>query len=280
LASPGRYLPLYAEQEDAIVGVLVGLGVRDTAAAMRHWRLCAEALDDEPPRDRPSELHLHRSLDGRREVEGHLSKEDAAVIEAALAAAEGKGIGTELQSASERRADALVDICRQFLATDAAGAGRSRPCVNLVVGLGDLAGGGPGWAAEGTWLRPDLVAWLTCDAELHRVVVAGRSTVLDYGSATRAISQALWSALVVRDVHCRHPGCDRPAHWCEGHHVVHFSKGGPTNLANLVLARHRHPHLWHAQGWDLKLAEDGTLSLISPYGELFESRPPPRWVGG
>ncbi|HUC14479.1 MAG TPA: HNH endonuclease signature motif containing protein [Acidimicrobiales bacterium] len=39
----------------------------------------------------------------------------------------------------------------------------------------------------------------------------------------------------MRDRHCRHPGCDLPPPWCDAHHVVHFSKGGPTRLDNLVL---------------------------------------------
>src|SRR5918911_831927 len=46
----------------------------------------------------------------------------------------------------------------------------------------------------------------------------------------------LWSALVVRDRHCRFPGCDREPGWCEAHHVRHFAHGGATNLANLILA--------------------------------------------
>ena len=277
---PERYLGLYAEQEPELAGALEDLQVHETAAAMRSWTLHAEALDDEePPPERPSELHLSRTLDGRRELSGHLRPEDAAAVESALAAAE-SGIA-ELRAASERRAEALVGICRYYLDNQAhrVSAGRNRPYVNIVVDLDDLVTGGPGCTGDGTWLRPEDVSWLTCDSELHRVVTAGRSTVLDYGSATRTISQALWSALVVRDGHCRHPGCDRPPAWCEGHHIVHFSQGGPTCLSNIVLLCARHHHLYHAKGWELKLAEDATLTLITPQGEVLRSRPPPRWVG-
>lgn len=277
---PERYLPLYADQETDIVGAFDGLSVRDTALAMRHWKLCAEALDDQqPPHEYLNELHLHRTLADRRDLEGHLRPEDGAIVEAALAAAE--QYGPELRSASERRAEALVGICQQFLDNQAnrTSSWRNRPYVNIVVDLADLAGDGPGYTADGTWLSPDLISWLACDSELHRVVTAGRSTILDYGSATRTISPALWSALMVRDGHCRHPGCDRSPNWCEAHHIVHFSKGGPTCLSNLVMACHRHHHLWHANGWELKLADDATLRFVSPEGEVFETRPPPRWVG-
>jgi hypothetical protein len=89
------------------------------------------------------------------------------------------------------------------------------------------------------------------------------------------VSPALWAALVVRDGHCRHPGCDRPPSWCEAHLVRHFSKGGPTCLSNLVMACSRHHHLWHDHGWDLQLRPDGTLVLTSPMGKVIMSRPPP-----
>ena len=38
-----------------------------------------------------------------------------------------------------------------------------------------------------------------------------------------------------RDHHCVFPGCDRPAPWCDGHHLVHWADGGPTKLDNLGL---------------------------------------------
>jgi hypothetical protein len=57
--------------------------------------------------------------------------------------------------------------------------------------------------------------------------------------------------------------------------VVHFSKGGPTRLSNLVLACSRHHHLWHDKGWALELSPDGTLILQSPSGMVLTSRPPP-----
>ena len=84
-----------------------------------------------------------------------------------------------------------------------------------------------------TWKQAGAAAWsavpdstgltvsrLLCDCALHRVVMKGRSAVLDYGMSTRTIPAPLWYALVVRDEGCRFPGCDRPSWWCQGHHVV------------------------------------------------------------
>ena len=269
---------LYGAHEEELTPVLAGLSVRDTAAAMRSWRLHAEATSDGPePTSRPSEFYLSVTLEGRRVPSGHLCPEDAAVVEAAIAAASRPFDPTEvpLLSAPQRRAAALVEVCRWFLDNcgSVSSGSRSRPHVSVVVGLEELASGGPGQLVNGTPVPARSIEWLSCDSELHRIVMSGRSTVLDYGSSVRTISPALWAALVVRDRHCRHPGCDRPPPWCDAHHVVHFAKGGPTRLDNLVLGCTRHHHLWHDQGWQLTLAPDGTLTLVSPKGLVLTSSP-------
>jgi len=82
---------------------------------------------------------------------------------------------------------------------------RNRPQLSVIVSLSDLATDRPGRLADGTAVPASTASRLACDAVLHRIVMAGRSTVLDYGSGVRTVSPALWAALVVRDGHCRHP---------------------------------------------------------------------------
>ena len=77
----------------------------------------------------------------------------------------------------------------------------------------------------------------------------GPSQVLDVGRATRTVNTAQWNALVARDQHCTHPGCTRPPAYCDAHHIIHWTRGGPTNLANLKLLcweHHRKQHLHDA----------------------------------
>ena len=96
-------------------------------------------------------------------------------------------------------------------------------------------------AADAGRLSRATLERITCDCKISRIITDGPSQVLDVGRATRTVSTALWNALVARDRHCRHPGCDRPPGLCEAHHIVHWSKGGPTNLANLeMLCWHHH----------------------------------------
>jgi hypothetical protein len=270
---------LYAEHEGDMTPVLAECSVADTARVMRAWRLRADAESDgSEPTERPAELHLSQTMHGRRELSGHFGAEDGAVVEAAIGVAKGNGPPEgegPWPSAAERRATALVDVCRWFLSNyDKVPSGtRSRPQLSVVVSLSDLAQGLPGSLVDGTPLPGSSVSRLACDAILNRIVMAGRSTILDYGSSVRTVSPALWAALVVRDGHCRHPGCDCPPSWSEAHHVVHFSKGGPTCLSNLVLGCSRHHHLWHDRGWELELSPDGILTLRSPSGMELTSRP-------
>ncbi len=109
---------------------------------------------------------------------------------------------------------------------------------------------------------------------LEHEVLAGRSAVLDYGTSTRTIPANLWNALVIRDEHCRFPGCDRTSSWCEGHHVVHIADDGPTCVENLVLVCSRHHHRLHQPGWHAKLRPDVTLEVTDPTGRHWSTAPP------
>src|SRR5690606_4703239 len=81
-----RAVSLFAEHEASVVPTLAGLGVADAAVVMQRWAQRAEAiLDDrgEPPQPARA-LHVSRTLDGRREVTGHLDPEAGALVETAL----------------------------------------------------------------------------------------------------------------------------------------------------------------------------------------------------
>lgn len=148
--------------------------------------------------------------------------------------------------------------------------GRHRPHVNLLVDVEAMSGHYVG----GAECSREVLERHFCDSAFHRVVTAGRSTVLDLGMATRTVTAALWTALVARDEHCRFPGCDRPASWCDGHHVVWFSNDGPTRIDNLVVLCRRHHRRLHRSGWTAKLLPDATFEVTDPAGRTRTSRPP------
>jgi Domain of unknown function (DUF222) len=274
-----RTVGLFAEHETQLVPDLAALSVGDTATAMQDWAQRAQALigDDPDPAVPERSLHLSRILDGRRELSGSFDPEGGAVIDTALRLAASRDVdGEPARSRAQRRADALVDVCRRFLdhQHDHRG-GRHRPHLNVVTTLHDLERQGHGRLVDGSVLDAATVQRLFCDAGVHRVVTHGRSSILDYGTTTRTVPANLYNALVIRDRHCRFPGCDRPPEWTEAHHVRWVTHGGATALDNLALQCSRHQHLLHTPGWDAKLLPDATLEITDPQGRTLQSRPPP-----
>ncbi len=79
--------------------------------------------------------------------------------------------------------------------------------------------------------------------------------------------------MTVRDQGCVFPGCERPAAWCEAHHRIPWSRGGPTDLDNGCLLCSFHHHLIHQGEWDLDLATDGITDVIPPARIDPERRP-------
>ena len=66
----------------------------------------------------------------------------------------------------------------------------------------------------------------------------------------------------LRDRGCRFPGCDRPPAWTEGHHILHWTDGGRTELENLVALCRLHHRAVHEQGWRIHMA-DG-IPVVEP----------------
>jgi hypothetical protein len=272
-------LARFAEQEAALVPALAPLSVQDTTRAMRLWRARAEALSEEAEGRVPERrVHLSRTLGARWALDGDLDPEGGTVLATALRLAQDEDDdieGEPPRTPARRRADALVDVARFYLDRRASGStGRHRPHLNVVIDHRDLVAGRGGELVDGGFVDGATVRRLLCDASVHRVVVEGRSTILDYGTSTRTVPPHLWAALVLRDRHCRHAGCDRPSEWCEAHHVVPVLEGGPTSLDNLVLKCTRHHHIGHLPGWEEKLLPGGKLVVTDPVGRTRTTRPP------
>jgi hypothetical protein len=267
---------LYAEQEAELTPKLGALDIDQTRRALGHWSAKAEAVIDPAWRHQPQRsLRASRLLGDRVVLEGELDADGGEVVLTALRVAETTDDPGTDRSPGTRRADALVDIARFFLdnQTTASG-GRHRPHLNVVIGAEDFYEARRASYIGGTALEASTIAQLLCDSTFHRCVIDADGAVLDFGRATRTVSAPLWSALVVRDEHCRFAGCDRPARWGEAHHVVWFSRGGRTSLDNLVLLCSRHHHLLHKGGWEAKLRPDAVFEVTDPWGNVHTTSPP------
>ncbi len=267
-----KNVEIFAAQEAELVPYLSPMNVAQVSRAMGYW-LARNQPEPSEPKEPERSLHLSPTLDDRWILNGALDAEGGSILATALRLATPDK--TDVLNPATRRANALIDICRFFLDHQQGHAGgRHRPHVNVVVELKDLEAGRGGQVVDGPTLDGATVSRLFCDSAVHRVVMSGRSAILDYGTATRTIPAPLWNALVIRDEHCRFPGCDRPSVWCEGHHVVWVTQGGPTELGNLVLLCSRHHHVLHQPGWHAKLRPDGEFEVTDANGIVRETSPP------
>ena len=71
-------------------------------------------------------------------------------------------------------------------------------------------------------------------------------------------------ALTARDHGCAFPGCGKPAAWTEGHHIWHWTDGGPTDMNNLVLLCGFHHRLIHHSGWEVFIGTDQHPWFVPP----------------
>jgi hypothetical protein len=111
-----------------------------------------------------------------------------------------------------------------------------------------------------------LAGWLRAAmTRLPPLLGGARSQPLDVGRTSRVITPTQRQALAVRDGGCGFPGCARPLVWCEGHHLVHWLDGGPTDLANLVLVCRAHHRAVHEGGWRLARGPDGGVTATPPH---------------
>ncbi len=214
----------------------------------------------------PDGLHLSTSWAGRTVLNGDFSGLAGETLATAIHAYTEAPTGTDHRPASQRRADALVRICEIALERVPAGR-RHRGHVGVVVDWATLTAQAPG-RADGRFSGPmhlDDVHRLLCDSTVSRIVTGPTGIPIDVGRARRNPPARLRRALVVRDQGCRFPGCGRPPGWCDAHHIHHWTRGGPTDLRNLLLVCSYHHRLLHTPGWTVHL--DGEqLHIRGPDG--------------
>ncbi len=245
----------------------LGARILDHVAPEVADRLDAIALERAERRAwRERGFTLSAPVDGRVRVSGHLTVEDAAIVSAAMDPLSCPGTDADSRNPAQRNADALIEVCRLALRTgELPDSGGEPPQLAVTVAYDPFARAlGVGRLDSGDRLSPATMRRLACDAQVLPVVLSGAGQVLDAGRARRLATGSLRRALVVRDRGCTFPGCDRPPRWCDGHHVRPWTRGGRTDLANLVLLCRRHHHLIHDGDWTVRMAADGLPDFFPP----------------
>ena len=100
-------------------------------------------------------------------------------------------------------------------------------------------------------------------AELFRAQEAETLAALT-SLRVNGIPTKLYRAVVIRDGHCRWPGCDRPGWQCDVHHVIRREHGGPTVIENGALFCKFHHHRGaHSRDITVRMTCDGKLHIHS-----------------
>ena len=212
-------------------------------------------------------LHLSEPQDGMVRIDGLLDAEGGATLKIALQPFM-QPIKDDERSFGQRQHDALIELCRQRGGDKRDSAG-PRPQLIIRASLDTLAGlpGAPAGELEGGGTVPAAtVQRYACDSAISRLIGRGELEH-ELSHATLTIAPATRRALEARDQHCVFSGCDRRPSWCDGHHLVWWTRGGPTTLANLGLLCRPHHRLVHEGGWTLERR-----------GRRFKAIPPPRRV--
>jgi hypothetical protein len=172
----------------------------------------------------------------------------------------------------KRRADAFGQILRTYLSSsERPMSGGVLPHVTLIRPVptalqaavsGDAAVDTLGFTGPISASTADLI---TCDSTLTSVTVDAAGAPLDVGRSERLFTPTIRKALAVRDGGCAHPGCGRPASWCDAHHITPWSHGGKTSLDNGVLLCRLHHTAIHHGGWQVYLGPDRHPWFIPPH---------------
>ncbi len=206
---------------------------------------------------------------GISEMHGRLLSPDAHALDKRLTALAATVCEHDARNREERRADALGALaagadrlgCRCGRADCAAG---KRPAaspvvIHVIAEHAALSGDGLALASQvgaGGLIPSELVQQLAASAKLVALVhPADAAPEPGY-----VPSAALADFVRCRDLTCRWPGCDQPAHACDLDHTIPYANGGPTHASNLKCYCRTH-HLLKAfwTAWRDKQRPDGAV---------------------
>ena len=226
-----------------------------------HYRHAADPkqyAEEESEQVQQRRLRLSRWIDGTVILSGQLDPEGGAVVLTRLGTLARKTGAHDDRDLEQRQGDALVEL--------AAGGG-SQAQIQVTSSIETLVGLAGASAADLDLSLPissKAVERLACDSNISRILLDSDSMVIDVGRSKRVVSEPTRRALWVRDGSCRWPGCDRAASLTSAHHLVHWMRGGATDLDNLVLLCRRHHWMVHEGDWQIVRDEDGNLLTIPP----------------
>ena len=177
--------------------------------------------------------------------------------------------GDEPPSIDQRRADALVAL------VTSSGAAASDTTLVVHASIGALTENlGSATIAGRPTVHPETARRLCCDSKIRTVLDDGSRTV-GIGGTSRVMPAWLRAEVLERDGHrCGFSGCEITDH-LHMHHVVHWIRGGLTELDNLITLCTFHHKLIHEFRWSVTLDHHQRPVWFRPSGRVYEPGPAP-----
>jgi Domain of unknown function (DUF222)/HNH endonuclease len=168
-----------------------------------------------------------------------------------------------------RRADALVTLCSTRLGH----ADPDRAGVVVHAQLETLLDAEAiGTTADGAVVPAPAVQRLLCNGTVRTLIEDASGSVVGSIKAARDPSPGMMRQLRYRDGTCRFPNCHL-RRFTQAHHVEWWSRGGRTELRNLILVCTFHHKLVHERGWGVKRRDDGAVHWFRPDGTRYRAGP-------
>jgi hypothetical protein len=266
LATPETDAAVLRQAEDCTVRQLMDLvrarrGTSDEQSDSRH------------------EFRFLRFNDSRRSVTAQLPEDSYAEVKAAITERARDFESDGETPYDQRRADALVAICRDALGGGRANGGaRSKFFVVAHTDLSFLRGGsGMAEIERLGLLSREAIRRICCEGTVTLALDDAFGHTMNEGRAKRFATDAQRREVQRRDRRCRFPGCSNN-NFTNVHHVKHWIDGGPTDLANLVLLCDHHHRRVHEGKWQMSGNANGILRFRGPSSRTMTSRPSPLWT--
>lgn len=113
----------------------------------------------------------------------------------------------------------------------------------------------------GDRITADEAVRLLCNAHLIPAFLGGPTIELDLGRSRRLFSKHQRIALALTYGGCAEEHCDWPPGMCHAHHLIPWSAGGSSDLANGILLCPLHHGLAHNRRYQMKASKNGSVTF-------------------
>ena len=280
---------------DAMIELLPWIVNLARVATFERWsqevRGIADRLDQDggyDPATDPTNNHLHLvpTTGGITYISGQLVGELALTIKKLIDGetdrvltryrtdAETTDSETAPPSRSQAAAEALAELLDRGVSVPDGHGKLSEP--EIVVILNDQSG--ELTDDNGNHLSPQILRFIIAAGLIRPLEASDSGDPLRMGRTLRYANRHQRRALTARDGGCIFPGCDRPASWCDAHHVDEWDHNGPTDIDNMGLLCRHHHRVTHRPDWTMTRNPDtGDPNEIrfrwrTPTGRLIHSQ--------